>query len=109
MKYISVRSGRKNYLLRISDIIYCEVCDHDMFICEKEKSAFYSVTMTELEKALKNCGFFRCHGSFLVNSEYIESIDTASLTLKNGTEIPISQRRKKDFLTDLYGFIGERI
>ena len=65
--------------------------------------------MKELEEQLMPYGFFRCHASYLVNNESISRIDATQLTLKDGTVIPISQRRRKEFLAELSAYVGARI
>lgn len=40
-------------------------------------------------------GFIQCHKSFYVNMEYIHHIEPSGLVLDDGTEIPISQTRRK--------------
>lgn len=40
-------------------------------------------------------GFIQCHKSFYVNMEYIRHIEPRCMVLDDGTEIPVSQTRKK--------------
>ena len=54
--------------------------------------------MKELEDQLLPCGFLRCHSSYLVNPRHIRSVALAELVLKDGSRIPISQRKRKEFL-----------
>ncbi|PLX06663.1 MAG: hypothetical protein C0596_15205 [Marinilabiliales bacterium] len=53
--------------------------------------------MKEFEDILTNFNFFRPHTSYLVNLNYIKKLDKSDggfLILKNGKEIPVSQRKK---------------
>ena len=47
--------------------------------------------------------FSRVHHSFIVNHLYIKSLDksNSNLKLKNDTVIPISRRKKKNFINQL--------
>ena len=65
--------------------------------------------MSELETKLAPLGFYRCHSSFLVNGEAIARIEPAQITLKDGSVIPVSQRRRKEFLREISGFLGGTI
>ena len=108
-QYIAVKSGRQTVQINIAEIAYCEVQNHSMKIYSNGACGAYRCQMNELEELLRPHGFFRCHASYLVNGSYIHRIERARLILKDGTEIPISQRRKKDFMNELASYIGERI
>ncbi len=55
-----------------------------------------SKTLSYFEYMLNEKGFFRCHRSFLVNRYHIDNIALDSFELKDGTEIPISRRKKNE-------------
>ncbi|MBQ9031175.1 MAG: hypothetical protein IJ106_06955 [Parasporobacterium sp.] len=44
-----------------------------------------------------------------MNGEYIRCIDNSKVILKNGTEVPLSQHRKKQFLAAISEYLGARI
>jgi two-component system LytT family response regulator len=53
--------------------------------------------MKEYEDILSEYNFFRPHASFLVNLNFVKKLDKSDggyLILKNGKEIPVSQRKK---------------
>lgn len=106
---ISIHSGGTAYCLEVDKIWYCEVQNHSMSVHTSSGMQVYRCQMKKLEEQLAPYGFFRCHASYLVNSEAISRIDVAQLTLKDGTVIPISQRRRKEFLAELSAYVGARI
>jgi two-component system LytT family response regulator len=60
-----------------------------------------SRVLKDYEEMLTEYGFFRPHQSFLVNLLYITKLDKSDggfLILKNGTEVPVSLRRKKKLI-----------
>ena len=59
-----------------------------------------------MEKRLKPYGFLRCHASYLVNRRFIRSVGAQSLVLTNGREIPISQRRRREFMDGIFEWYG---
>lgn len=107
--FITVHSKGRGYRLPVERIVYCEVQGHSMRICMEDEAGEYRCTIKELELLLAPYGFFRCHAAYLVSGKRIREIGPASLKLMDGTEIPISQRRKKEFLSALSGYLGERI
>lgn len=100
-RFIILRSGGVTYRLTVSDISYCEIRNHDMLICVNGTVAAYRYSMKELEDQLLPYGFLRCHSSYLVNPRHIRSVELTQLVLKDGSHIPISQRRRRDFLLAL--------
>ena len=54
-----------------------------------------------LENQLKDKGFFRCHKSFLINLNRVDSYNRQELLLDNGERIPIAKRRYDDFCQKL--------
>ena len=107
--YITLRSAGVTYRLPVSGIYYCEVKNHDLLVCTEDGTNTYRCSMRDIEEQLIPHGFLRCHASFLVNASYIRKVELMQLILKNGCVIPISQRRKKEFLTDLTNYIGGQI
>jgi len=53
-----------------------------------------SKNLAYYENLLDDNIFFRCHRSFLVNREYIKSLNTDVFVLKSDLQIPISRRKK---------------
>lgn len=52
--------------------------------------------LDEVEKELRQYGFFRVHQSFLVNMKYAKSVERYSIVLENGTKVSISKKYYKD-------------
>ena len=60
------------------------------------REILHSVTLAELEDTLP-ATFLRVHRSYLVNTEFVQSLErdpagTGMLTLTDGSEIPVSRR-----------------
>lgn len=70
------------------------------------KPILVSKSLKQLSGLLPEQYFFRVHHSYLVNVLYISRIkihDGDLIELKNGICIPLSQRRKEDFLSHVSG------
>ncbi len=106
---ITVRSSGITYRLPVSTISYCEVRNHSTFICIDGVRKEFHCSMKEIEEQLSPYSFLRCHASFLVNAKFISRIETSQLILSDGSIVPISQRRKKEFLAALSKYIGAQI
>lgn len=73
--------------------------NYSYLFIERHPRRLSSKHLGEFEEMLSDKGFFRCHRSHLVNGLHIQSADGAKgLTLSDGTELPISRRKKEAFL-----------
>lgn len=103
---LTVQSGRSTLMLPTKEIYYCEVRDHSLAICYRDRAEEARITIGEMEKRLHPYGFLRCHASYLVNRRFIRRVGAQSLVLTNGREIPISQRRRKEFMEEIFEWYG---
>ena len=97
-KKIVLRDLDNLYLIELHKIIYCHAdgC-YTKFVLDDNSSIITSTNLKEYEDMLDSYGFVRCHHSFLVNLDHIarmSKVDGATLVLSQGTEIPISKRKK---------------
>lgn len=106
LKKIQIESDTQNEHIKIiSDYKHCRLAVKEIIciqsrkrICEiSTKNHIHSayVKLSDLEKQLPE-NFIRCHQSYIVNLEYIESSNRKYLTLKNGENIPVSRRYSED-------------
>lgn len=80
-----------------TDIYYIECINHYLLYKTAVGDFEERGTMNELEEKLTPYGFLRCVSGILVNSEYITKI-TASSVFVSDTELPLSRRRRKEFM-----------
>ncbi|MCD8225457.1 MAG: LytTR family DNA-binding domain-containing protein [Clostridiales bacterium] len=106
---ISIRCAGELHRIPISHISYCEVRNHQILVHTDSDVYQTRMSITEFEEKLAPLGFFRCHSSFLVNGDYIKRIGVTELELRDGSLVPISQRRRKDFLSEISEYLGGKI
>lgn len=85
--------NRKRITLFVSDIIYVESCDTEVWLYTKEDKFKSKTNISSWERELGE-SFVRVHRSYLVNKNSVCSLETAQLTLNDGREIPISRSYK---------------
>lgn len=101
MNKIAVWSENSIVLLAPGDIQYFTMDDKRVFAYTADSAYECNSTLVELEHKLEDKGFFRCHKSFLINSEYIDRIipwvhSTYMIKLKETAEqIPVSRNYAK--------------
>ena len=103
---ITLRSGTQMDRLTVSEILYCEVRNHTVAVHLHDGARTYRYSMKDLERMLGQYGFFRPHSAYLVNHAAIAQVLGTHLVLKNGSEIPIAQQKRKAFLAQLTQYLG---
>lgn len=101
---ICVKNGQMR--LNINDIYYIESQRHNIILHTVKGEFLTPGPLKDLEKALSEKGFSRCHNAFLINLKHAAGIQNSSLILSNGEELPISRTRKKTFMENLTGYMG---
>ena len=82
----------------INDILYCEGYNRHVMIYT-ENGKYESVSkLSDIYEKLSTHGFVQTHQGFIVNMSRIRRFDKESVTLNNGTAVPVSQRRRTQAL-----------
>lgn len=94
---IRVTTDTASARIRIRDIKYVEVRGH-MLTYHTHDGVYYGFgTLVSQEEKLQEKGFVRCNSCFLVNLSYVKGIKGYTVFLNDGTELKISQPKKKSF------------
>lgn len=101
---LAITTGSGTARVNLRDVKYIEIQDHLLTYYTIDGSYSELGTMSKLEQELTDKGFARCSSSCLVNLKYAKSIKGYILTLDDGTELRISQPRKKGFVKTLGEF-----
>lgn len=88
-------------VIDLDELLFCESDKgYTTFYCCENKKYVVSKTLKEFEKRLTEVNFIRPHQSFIVNLKFIDKYDKSGVIyLKNGKKIPVSSRKKEQFLT----------
>ena len=90
---VLLNAGTQSYRLAVSDVKYLEIMDQMLSVYTVSGRINLRYKMESAEQLLLPYGFLRVHKSYLVNYNYIHSIQREELTLTDGTRIPVSRRR----------------
>lgn len=98
---IVLRSQQFLQIVPFENILYCQSdAGYTTFFFTDGKKLLVSKSIKEYEELLPEALFIRCHQSYLVNHFYIDRYHKDGyLILRNGTEIPVSTR-KRDYVLD---------
>ena len=98
----------KNYVdrIKIDSIVYIETDRPNILIYKNDNKYTTNMSISKIDKILREHGFFRCHNSYIVNLKLVESMN--SNTLKIGEKyIPISKYRVKELKLALTNILGD--
>ena len=98
----------KNYVdrIKIDSIVYIETDRPNILIYTNDNKYTTKMSISKIDKILREHGFFRCHNSYIVNLNLVESMN--SNTLKIGEKyIPISKYRVKELKLALTNILGD--
>lgn len=97
-RYFSFVCGHENFRIPISDILYFESDRRRILLHTRLDVYQFYGKMDDLEEQIGNCGFLRCHRSYLVQERYVLGWKGRELWLRNQTQtrIPISRSCEKE-------------
>ena len=91
--YIMLKNKTKIYL---NELIYIKSEDHYLEIYTQNKKEFLRGTVNEVLIQLPP-NFLQSHRSYIVNTNFIQAINTSEIILKNLIKIPLTRKYKDNF------------
>ncbi|MEI3535176.1 MAG: LytTR family DNA-binding domain-containing protein [Bacilli bacterium] len=104
---INIKTKDKIEIISCKDIIYIEVFDNKLVLHTPTKTIETIGHLYEIEQKLTKCSFFRISRYYLVNMNYVLAIEGSSVLLGKES-LPISRRKKSDFISALTEFYQNR-
>ncbi len=103
----TVRTTLGTENIPVQDILYVEVERHSIHLHTKDRTISFRGSMKDLEEDLTPMGFLRPHASFLVNVRHVKKVEQNELVLTDNDTIPVSQKRRRDFLSDMSSVLSQ--
>ncbi len=101
---IFVKENKEHKKILFDDIVYIKAEGNYCSIFMEQKRVAIRNSIKSFTEAVPEEKFIRVHRSYLINSEYIESIDFSdNAVYLNGDKIPIGRNYKKSFKTKMLG------
>lgn len=100
--YIKIAVDDKQLKLACDDITYIESSRNNVIVhCSNGDAHTTLGPLKKFEELLANKGFSKCHNAYLVNLALVDAIQKEEVLLLNGTSLPISRAKKKEFMSAL--------
>ncbi|MGN0655190.1 MAG: LytR/AlgR family response regulator transcription factor [Ruminiclostridium sp.] len=95
--YISIKQNRRIVFIYLRDIISVSCDRRKLTIHTAENDIEFYEKMSDFEEKLSP-DFARCHKSYIVNMNYIDSIENwVTVVMKDGTKFPVGRSYREDF------------
>jgi DNA-binding LytR/AlgR family response regulator len=91
--------------IKLKDILYVESNKHKVILHIVNKQIETRAKIGELEEELRDLGFVRTHVGYLVNMQYVFSIEKSEVVLMDRTRIAISRHRIDQVKGELQKYI----
>lgn len=88
---------RQVMYLKISDIMYIEAFGKKSKVKIGDSLTDVFDSISEMDEKLRSFNFMRIHRSYLVNFAYIDKVVHNTAVMKNGDEILVSRRVRREF------------
>lgn len=90
-----------------SEIYFIEVSGHKLSFHTRRGVLTEYGSLGSLEEQLKDSNFMRCNSCYLLNPKYITGVKGMTVTMQDGSELKISQPKRKKFINDLTNWLGQ--
>lgn len=100
-KQLMVAQKNELQIIRLSDILYCEVINRkiNLHLLDGSTVEYYG-KISVLEQRL-SADFFKSHRSYLVNLKHITGYNSNEITLAGGERLPLSRGRRNALMDAL--------
>lgn len=104
-----VSNDTGKYKIQLNSLRFIETFNRNLLFHTEQENIICYKRMKEIEQALEEYDFARCHSSYLVNLAYVKGVKKLELSLITGETLPISQPRRKAFIEQLTAYWGDML
>ena len=98
---LELKKGKGYQTVYTQDVLYIEADGKRSTFHFADHTESYNYLLTKLEsEVLHNVCFYRIHRSFIVNLQYVLRYDSKTVTLTDGTVLPLKTRNFRDVYRD---------
>lgn len=102
LQTVPIKIGRQIIRVPIFGIMYVESSAHDcIFHCRHDTVYTSRCKLDDVQNDINSSKFIRCHKSYLVNMNYVQSVSKNEFVMSDGSAIPITKKDSKT-VNDIY-------
>lgn len=104
-EFLLVSNHNQMRKIPLKDIVYIESFGRKVIIYGIADKVEYYEQISILEKKLKGKNFVRCHKSYLIHLNYVDTFDKKNICMENGVRIPLAKRRYDIFHKEFMAYL----
>jgi len=108
-RYIEIRQDRNMMKIPLIKIYYAESHGNYVLFHTSEGEFRTRATLDEIERQLEGGAFFRCHKSYLINSNHIRKLEGNDIIMRNEGAVPMRKEGRDAIREDLIGLLSARM
>lgn len=91
---------------KLSEIQYFEHIGRKTFVRCSSGDLWVSDSIGKIASSTLSAPFFRCHQGYIVNLDFVQSIDEDGFILRDSKLVPVSRANKKDAISRFYDHVN---
>ena len=99
--YIKISVDDRQLKLDCETIYFIESACNNVIVHCRQGNYTTIGPLKRFEEMLSDKGFFKCHNAYLVNLSLVDAVRKEEVILPDGTALPISRAKKKEFMSEL--------
>lgn len=103
---LSVTLEGATHILNVPSVHYVEVLGHNITLHTTDGDYSFRAPLKDLTEQLPSRFFCAPHQSYVVNMLHVKTVSAQEVRMLDGTSIPVSRRRYRDFLHSFHRFLG---
>jgi len=108
-RYIEIRTDRIDIKIPLIKIYCVEIFKHYASFHTASGEYKTRMAMDEIERQLGGKPFYRCHNSYIVNTNHIYKPEADDIVMKNGKRIPMRKNGRDEIRRDLAVMLNAQI
>jgi len=108
-RYITIHTLRSDMKIPLIKIYYVESKSNDAMFQTTSGGYKTRMTLDEIETRLGDRSFYRCHQSYIVNTNHIRKLDGNDIFMKNGDRIPMRKSGRDAIRAELTDLLSARL
>ena len=103
---LTVNLGGTAHVIQVQEILYAEVVNHHVVLHTQAGRQEFRTSLRDLTAQLPTRWFSAPHQSYVVNLLHVRTASAQEVRLTDGTRIPISRSKQREFLRSFHRFLG---
>ena len=106
-KTIHISNAEGEYTINVSDILFIEAQNQQVLIQTNDGEFVQRCAISDFVDELAKYDFVSVHRSYLINLRHVKGLNKQEVTMEDGTVLPISRLRYKDFKQAFHDYISK--